>query len=135
MLPVACLQFFQNFADMIFHRVLTQTQNFAYLPAGFATAQPAQHVCFPPRSWDCKYHRVFIPKKRQKLIYGAIRKDLGEILHDLAKRRGVIIEEGHLTPDHIHMRISIPPKYAVSNVVGYLKEKAQYPLHESSKVD
>jgi len=74
--------------------------------------------------WDCKYHVVFIPKKRQKLIYGAIRKDLGEILHDLAKRKGVIIEEGHLMPDHIHMCISIPPKYAVSNVVGYLKGKS-----------
>lgn len=74
--------------------------------------------------WDCKYHIVFIPKKRQKLIYGAIRKYLGEILHDLAKRKGVIIEEGHLMPDHIHMCISIPPKYAVSNVVGYLKGKS-----------
>ena len=74
--------------------------------------------------WDCKYHIVFIPKKRQKLIYGAIRKHLGEILHDLAKRKGVIIEEGHLMPDHIHMCISIPPKYAVSNIVGYLKGKS-----------
>ncbi len=74
--------------------------------------------------WDCKYHIVFIPKKRKKLIYGAIRKHLGEILHELAKRKGVIIEEGHLMPDHIHMCISIPPKYAVSNVVGYLKGKS-----------
>jgi putative transposase len=74
--------------------------------------------------WDCKYHIVFIPKKRQKLIYGAIRKHLGEILHDLAKRKGVVIEEGHLMSDHIHMCISIPPKYAVSNVVGYLKGKS-----------
>ena len=74
--------------------------------------------------WDCKYHIVFIPKKRQKFIYGTIRKDLGEILHDLAKRKGVIIEEGHLMPDHIHMCISIPPKYAVSNVVGYMKGKS-----------
>lgn len=74
--------------------------------------------------WDCKYHIVFIPKKRKKLIYGAIRKHLGEILHDLAKRKGVVIEEGHLMPDHIHMCISIPPKYAVSNVVGYLKGKS-----------
>ncbi len=74
--------------------------------------------------WDCKYHIVFIPKKRQKLIYGAIRKHLGEILHDLAKRKGVVIEEGHLMSDHIHMCISIPPKYAVSSVVGYLKGKS-----------
>jgi len=74
--------------------------------------------------WDCKYHIVFIPKKRQKVIYGAIRKHLGEILHVLAKQKGVIIEEGHLMPDHIHMCISIPPKYAVSNVVGFLKGKS-----------
>ena len=74
--------------------------------------------------WDCKYHIVFIPKKRKKLIYGAIRKHLGEVLHELAKRKGVVIEEGHLMPDHIHMCISIPPKYAVSNVVGYLKGKS-----------
>jgi len=74
--------------------------------------------------WDCKYHIVFIPKKRQKVIYGAIRKHLGEILHALAKQKGVIIEEGHLMPDHIHICLSIPPKYAVSNVVGYLKGKS-----------
>jgi putative transposase len=73
---------------------------------------------------DCKYHIVFIPKKRKKQIYGLIRAHLGEILHELAKRRGVVIEEGHLMPDHIHMCISIPPKYAVSNVVGYLKGKS-----------
>ena len=74
--------------------------------------------------WDCKYHIVFIPKKRKKQIYGAIRKHLGEILHELAKRKGITIEEGHLMPDHLHMCISIPPKYAVSNVVGYLKGKS-----------
>lgn len=71
--------------------------------------------------WDCKYHIVFIPKKRQKLIYGAIRKHLGETFHELAKRKGVIIEEGYLMKDHVHICLSIPPKFAVSNVVGYLK--------------
>ena len=74
--------------------------------------------------WDCKYHVVFIPKKRQKLIYGSIRKHLGETFHELAKRKGVIIEEGHLMRDHVHMCISVAPKYAVSNVVGYLKGKS-----------
>ena len=74
--------------------------------------------------WDCKYHIVFIPKKRRKLIFGAIRKHLGEIFHDLAKRKGVVIEEGHLMKDHVHMCLSIPPKFAVSNVVGYLKGKS-----------
>jgi len=74
--------------------------------------------------WDCKYHVVFIPKRRQKLIYGAIRRHLGETFHELAKRKGVTIEEGHLMKDHVHMCISIPPKYAVSNTVGYLKGKS-----------
>ncbi|MBV1879966.1 MAG: IS200/IS605 family transposase [Pseudomonadales bacterium] len=74
--------------------------------------------------WDCKYHVVFIPKKRQKVIYGKIRSYLGEIFHDLAGRKGAKIEEGHLMGDHIHICISIPPKYAVSNIVGYLKGKS-----------
>ena len=74
--------------------------------------------------WDCKYHVVFIPKKRKKLIYGAIRMHLGETFHELARRKGVAIEEGHLMKDHVHMCVSIPPKYSVSNVVGYLKGKS-----------
>jgi len=74
--------------------------------------------------WDCKYHVVFIPKNRRKVIYGDLRHCLGEIFHELAKQKGVKIVEGHLMPDHIHMCISIPPKYAVSNVVGYLKGKS-----------
>jgi putative transposase len=74
--------------------------------------------------WDCKYHVVFIPKKRQKVIYVKLRKYLGKIFHDLASRRGAEILEGHLMQDHIHMCISIPPKYAVSNIVGYLKGKS-----------
>ncbi len=74
--------------------------------------------------WDCKYHIVFIPKKRQKVIYGVIREHLGAMFHELAKRKGVVIEEGHLMPDHVHMCLSVPPKYAVSNVVGYLKGKS-----------
>lgn len=74
--------------------------------------------------WDCKYHVVFIPKRRKKRIFGALRKHLGEMLHELAGHKGSKIVEGHLMPDHIHMCISIPPKYAVSNVVGYLKGKS-----------
>jgi putative transposase len=74
--------------------------------------------------WDCKYHIVFIPKKRRKLIFGQLRKHLGDIFHELARQKGVTIEEGHLMPDHVHMCLSIPPKYAVSNVVGYLKGKS-----------
>ena len=74
--------------------------------------------------WDCKYHIVFIPKKRRKLIFGDIRKHLGEVFHELARQKGVVIEEGHLMPDHVHMCLSIPPKFAVSNVVGFLKGKS-----------
>ena len=74
--------------------------------------------------WDCKYHVVFIPKRRKKRIFGAVRKHLGEMLPELAGHKGSKIVEGHLMPDHIHMCISIPPKYAVSNVVGYIKGKS-----------
>jgi len=83
-----------------------------------------EHSSLAHTRWDCKYHVVFIPKKRKKLIYGGVRRYLGDILHELASRKGVKIEEGHLMPDHIHMCISIPPKYSVSNVVGYLKGKS-----------
>ena len=74
--------------------------------------------------WDCKYHVVFIPKRRKKLLYDPIRKYLGEIFHELAKHKEVEILEGHLMPDHVHMCLSIPPKYAVSSIVGYLKGKS-----------
>ncbi len=74
--------------------------------------------------WDCKYHIVFIPKKRKKVIYGSLRKHLGEILNELAKQKGIEILEGHLMKDHVHMCLSVPPKFAVSNVVGYLKGKS-----------
>ena len=67
---------------------------------------------------------VFIPKRRKKRIFGAVRKHLGEMLHELAGHKGSKIIEGHLMSDHIHMCISIPPKYAVSNVVGYIKGKS-----------
>ena len=74
--------------------------------------------------WDCKYHVVFIPKYRKKVIYGGLRSHLGEIFHELAGYRECQIEEGHLLGDHVHMCISIPPKYAVSKVVGYIKGKS-----------
>ena len=74
--------------------------------------------------WTCKYHIVFTPKYRRKAIYNQYRKDLGEILRLLCKYKGVEIIEGHLMPDHVHMLVEIPPKYAVSNFVGYLKGKS-----------
>ena len=74
--------------------------------------------------WDCKYHIVFIPKKRRKKIFGMLRQHLGEIFHELARHQEAKIVEGHLMPDHVHICISIPPKYAVSKVVGYIKGKS-----------
>ena len=74
--------------------------------------------------WDCKYHIVFIPKRRKKKVFGALRKHLGEILRELASHKESKIVEGHLMADHVHMCISIPPKYAVSRVVGYIKGKS-----------
>ena len=74
--------------------------------------------------WQCKYHVVFIPKCRRKTLYSQLRRYLGEVFRDLAKQKESRIEEGHLMPDHVHMMISIPPKYAVSQVVGYLKGKS-----------
>ena len=74
--------------------------------------------------WDCKYHVVFIPKRRKKVIYGQVRKMLGEMFHEWAAHKEAEIVEGHLRPDHVPRCLRIPPKYAVSNVVGYLKGKS-----------
>jgi len=74
--------------------------------------------------WECKYHIVFIPKYRRKAIFGQIRRDLGEVFQRLARQKESVIEEGHLMPDHVHMMILIPPKYAVSQVVGFIKGKS-----------
>jgi len=74
--------------------------------------------------WECKYHVVFIPKCRRKTLYGRLREHLGEVFRALALRKESRVEEGHLLPDHVHMMLSIPPKYAVSQVVGYLKGKS-----------
>ena len=74
--------------------------------------------------WECKYHIVFIPKYRKKVLFGQIRKEMGEVFHRLARQKESLIEEGHLMPDHVHLMISIPPKYAVSQVVGFIKGKS-----------
>ena len=74
--------------------------------------------------WDCKYHVVFIPKGRRKVLYGQLRVHLGEVFRTLAQHKESRIEEGHLMADHVHMMIAIPPKYAVCNVVGYIKGKS-----------
>ena len=74
--------------------------------------------------WECKYHVVFIPKCRRKVLYGNIRKDLGEVFRRLAEQKQCRVEEGHLCLDHVHMMISIPPKYSVAQVIGYIKGKS-----------
>jgi putative transposase len=74
--------------------------------------------------WECKYHLVFIPKYRRKVLYGELRQHLGDVFRKLALQKESRIEEGHLMLDHVHMMISIPPKYAVSQVVGFIKGKS-----------
>ena len=74
--------------------------------------------------WDCKYHVVFIPKYRKKTLYGELRQRLGDVFRTLAKQKECQVVEGHLMPDHVHMLISIPPKYSVAQVIGYIKGKS-----------
>ena len=74
--------------------------------------------------WDCKYHIVFIPKGRRKVLFGKIRKELGSIFHELARQKESTIMEGHIMPDHVHMLMTIPPKYAVAQVIGFMKGKS-----------
>jgi putative transposase len=75
-------------------------------------------------TWDCKYHVVFIPKYRKKVLFGQVKRRLIPVLQDLAARKECRIEEGHMMVDHVHLLISIPPKYAVSSVVGFIKGKS-----------
>ena len=74
--------------------------------------------------WECLYHVVFIPKCRRRTLYVGLRKYLGEVFRRLAEQKESRVEEGHLMPDHVHMLLKIPPKYAVSQVVGYIKGKS-----------
>ena len=74
--------------------------------------------------WECKYHVVFIPKCRRKVLYGELRKHLGQLFRALAEQKECRVEEGHLMADHVHMLLSIPPKYSVAQVMGYLKGKS-----------
>lgn len=74
--------------------------------------------------WECKYHIVFIPKYRRKAIYKELRTHLGEVFRSLARRKECEVVEGHLLADHVHMLLSVPPKYAVSQIVGFIKGKS-----------
>ena len=79
--------------------------------------------------WECKYHVVFTPKYRKKVIYGKLRRSIGVILRDLCVQRGIELLEGHARMDHVHMCLSIPPKYSVAFTVGFLKGKSAVRIH------
>ena len=74
--------------------------------------------------WECKYHVIFIPKYRRKVLYGELRRHLGEVFRRLARQKESEIEAGHMMADHVHMMIAIPPKYSVAQVIGFIKGKS-----------
>lgn len=80
--------------------------------------------------WVCKYHIVFTPKYKRKMIYDELREDIKEIIKDLCKWKGIKIIEGHMMSDHVHLLLSIPPKYSISSVMGYLKGKSAMMIFE-----
>ena len=82
--------------------------------------------------WDCTYHVVFVPKYRKRVLYGPVRKRVGEILRELAKQKGIEIVRGNALPDHVHMMLSIPPKYSVAQTMGFLKGQRKMTLLKKS---
>ncbi len=81
--------------------------------------------------WECKYHVVIVPKYRKKKLYGKFRERVGQIIKDLCRQRGVEFIEGHLMPDHIHMCLSVPPKFSIAFVIGFLKGKSAVGIHRN----
>lgn len=79
--------------------------------------------------WECKYHVVITPKYRKKVFFGKMRRQIGRILRDLCRQRKIELLEGHAMADHIHMVLSIPPKYSVANTIGFLKGKSAVRIH------
>lgn len=79
--------------------------------------------------WECKYHVVIIPKYRRKALFGKLRRQVGAILRELCRQKGVELVEGGLRPDHVHMCLSIPPKYSVAHTIGFLKGKSAVRIH------
>ena len=79
--------------------------------------------------WECKYHVVITPKYRKKKLYGRLRREIGPILRELCRQKGVEMIEGHSMPDHIHMFLSIPPKYSVAHTIGFIKGKSAVRIH------
>jgi putative transposase len=83
-----------------------------------------EYECLSHAKWKCKYRVIFIPKCRRKMLYGQLRQHLGEIFKRLAEQKESRIEEGHRRPDHVHMMILIPPRYAASQMMGFIKGKS-----------
>jgi len=79
--------------------------------------------------WECKYHVVIVPKYRRKVIFGNIRRQIGQILRQLCRQKGVELVEGNATRDHIHLVLSVPPKYSIAMLIGYLKGKSAIQIH------
>ncbi len=79
--------------------------------------------------WDCKFHVVIVPKYRQRVFFGRFRKQIGAILRELCRQKGIVLLKGNAQPDHIHMLLSIPPKYSVAMTLGYLKGKSAVRIH------
>ena len=79
--------------------------------------------------WECKYHVVILPKYRRKALYGRVRREVGRILRDLCRQKGLELVEGNAMRDHIHMLLSVPPKYSIAMTMGYLKGKSTIPIH------
>ena len=81
--------------------------------------------------WECKYHVVIIPKYRKKTHYGKVRRKVGEILRELCQQRGIELLEGKTMPDHVHMLLSVPPKYSIAHTIGFLKGKSAARIHRN----
>ena len=79
--------------------------------------------------WYCKYHVVFVPKYRKRSLYGSLRRNIGKVLKELCRQHGVELVEGHAMPDHVHLCLSIAPKFSVANTVGFLKGKSAIRIH------
>ena len=79
--------------------------------------------------WECKYHIVIIPKYRKRVLYGKLKKHVGEVIREVCRQRGIELVEGHLMPDHIHMCVSIPPKHSVAFAIGFIKGKSAVRIH------
>ena len=114
---------------------LSKSNTFPGIMTMFKPSKKKERCCSMAQSlahskWVCKYHIVFSPKYRRKIIYNQLRVDIQQYIRDLCKWKGVEILEGHMMPDHVHLLLSIPPKYCVSSFMGYLKGKSAMMIFE-----